>query len=160
MTAIPDPTGRSRQGLRDRRGSTPPFRRMSVTGASRANWRHELVAPNPTFTTSKNIEYRCVCRHYYLAVTSATAPRLRVSLVAIHKRATEQEAGARPGFLSCASRSPCYFRASSCPVHEPITRRILPRSTAPWFDAAKVPSTCFAMASPLAVAPSKAAQFL
>src|ERR1700688_1848555 len=65
-----------------------------------------------------------------------------------------------PGFLSCPSRSACYFRSSSCPVHEPRIRRILPRSTAPLFDASKDPSTCFAITCTLGLAPSKPAPFL
>lgn len=77
----------------------------------------------------------------------------------LHGRA-QKKPDARSGLFSYARRSACYFRSSSCPVHEPRIRRILARSTAPWFDAANVPSTCFAIASALAVAPSKAAQFL
>lgn len=59
-----------------------------------------------------------------------------------------------------ACRDRCYFRSSTCPVNEPSTRRILPRSTAPWLAAATEPDTAVAIASPLAVAPSNAAQFL
>jgi len=64
-----------------------------------------------------------------------------------------------PACGMCA-RSESYFRSSSCPVHEPRTRRILLRPAALSFCFARVPSTCFAIASALAVAPSKAAQFL
>jgi signal transduction histidine kinase len=67
---------------------------------------------------------------------------------------------ARGPACGVCSRSEFYFRSSSCPVHEPRTRRILLRPTALSFCFAKVPSTCFAIASALAVAPSKAAQFL
>jgi hypothetical protein len=53
--------------------------------------------------------------------------------------------GARPGFPFCAVKSLCYFRSSSWPVHEPTTRLILPRSTAPLLEVAKLPSTCFSI---------------
>ena len=65
-----------------------------------------------------------------------------------------------PASVSAFSRFQGYFRSSCCPVHEPRTLRILPRSTAPLLAAATEPSTSFATASNLAVAPSNAAQFL
>lgn len=75
-------------------------------------------------------------------------------------RATNNKPGVMPGLLFSSRRFACYFRSSSCPVNEPRIRRILPRPTAPWLEAAKEPSTCLNIASVLAVAPSKAAQFL
>jgi len=74
-------------------------------------------------------------------------------------RAHNKKPGLKPGFSSSSCDS-VYFRSSCWPVHDPSIRRILPRSTAPLFAAAKEPSTWVLIASALAVAPSNAAQFL
>jgi hypothetical protein len=59
--------------------------------------------------------------------------------------AVNQEAGRKARLPFCAVRFLCYFRSSSWPVHEPTTRLILPRSTAPLLEVAKLPSTCFSI---------------
>jgi hypothetical protein len=53
-----------------------------------------------------------------------------------------------------------YFRLSTCIVEEPRTRRMLARSASPLFAAATDPSTDLEIASPFAIDPSNAAQFL
>src|SRR5580693_7955294 len=68
----------------------------------------------------------------------------------------------------CRARSParhacaplCYLRFSTCIVAEPTVRRILSRSLNERLEASTEPSTFLEIASPFAIHPSKAAQFL
>jgi len=102
------------------------------------------------------------CRFFLMASSSPAriVAAMRISDAVGVFRYRRKNRGASPRFPFRVSRFLRYFRSSCWPVHEPRVRRILPRSTAPLLDVATDPSTWFAIASPLAVAPSNAAQFL